>query len=535
VVATNAVGNSNPSSASNAVTPATVPDAPTIGTAVAGNTQATVSFTAPSSDGGSAITGYTVTSNPAPAQSPFTWSGTGTTITATGLTNGVSYTFTVVATNAVGNSNASSASNAVTPAAVPGAPTIGSAVRGNTQATVSFTAPSSDGGSAITGYTVTSSPAGGTGTGTATPITVTGLTNGTEYTFTVVATNAVGNSNASSASNAVTPATIPDSPTSVTAVVGNTQATVSFTVPSSDGGSTITGYTVTSSPAPAQSPFTWTGTGTSITATGLTNGTPYTFTVVATNAVGNSVASSSSAAVTPAVPVCPTAQVTDYDMNTYNTVAIGNQCWTETNLKVTKYNDGTAIPLENTGGSGGSSTSTWQNLVTGAYTIYGNESSTSTNATNYGFLYNWYAAAGIITSGGASTKNICPDGWKVPSDSDWTTLIQYIDNTASATAVGSQSTTAGGKLKSTTLWNAANPDMPGTDDYGFGALPGGTRVSGGSFSDIGVRAFFWSTTDSGANSAWGRSLYNYSLVVFRSHDSGNDYKSSGASIRCLKN
>ena len=101
--------------------------------------------------------------------------------------------------------------------------------------------------------------------------------------------------------------------------------------------------------------------------------------------------------------------------------------------------------------------------------------------------------------------------------------------------VGSQSLSAGGKLKSTTLWNAANPDMPGTDDYGFGALPGGTRVSGGSFSDIGVRAFFWSATDSGANSAWGRSLYNYSLNVFRSHDSGNDYKPSGASIRCLKN
>jgi uncharacterized protein (TIGR02145 family) len=154
---------------------------------------------------------------------------------------------------------------------------------------------------------------------------------------------------------------------------------------------------------------------------------------------------------------------------------------------------------------------------------------------NYGFLYNWYAAAGIITNGGASTKNICPSGWKVPSDSDWNTLIQYIDNTASATAVGSQSLSAGGKLKSTTLWNAASPDMPGTDDYGFAALPGGTRVSGGSFSDIGVRAFFWSTTDSGTNSAWGRSLYNYSLGVFRSHDSGNDYKSSGASIRCLKN
>jgi uncharacterized protein (TIGR02145 family) len=172
-----------------------------------------VTFTAPASNGGSVITGYTVTSNPG------TITGTGSTspIIVTGLTNGTAYTFTVIATNAAGNSPASSASNSVTPSTVPGSPTIGTAIEGDAQASVTFTAPVSNGGSAITGYTVTSIPGSFTGTGTASPITVTGLTNGTAYTFTVIATNANGNSLASSASNSVRPHT----PSTIYDVEGN--------------------------------------------------------------------------------------------------------------------------------------------------------------------------------------------------------------------------------------------------------------------------------------------------------------------------
>ena len=273
-----------------------VPDAPTIGTAFAGDAQASVSFTAPVSDGGSAITGYTATS------SPGDFTGTGTSpITVTGLTNGTAYTFSITATNAIGTSNPSSASNSVTPATVPNAPTIGTAVAGNGEASISFIAPSNDGGSPITQYTATSSPGGFTGTlsqAGSGSITVSGLSNGTAYTFSVTATNAIGTSNPSSASNSVTPATVPDAPTIGTAFAGDAQASVSFTAPVSDGGSAITGYTATSSPGD------FTGTGTSpITVTGLTNGTAYSFSVTATNAIETSNPSSASNSVTPTVPV----------------------------------------------------------------------------------------------------------------------------------------------------------------------------------------------------------------------------------------
>lgn len=183
---------------------ATVPDAPTIGTATAGNAAATVTFTAPASNGGASITSYVITSSPGNIAT--TTSGNATSGVVTGLTNGTPYTFTVRAVNATGTSTASAASNSVTPTdvlTVPGAPTIGTATAEDTAATVTFTAPASNGGASITGYTVTSSPGGITATGTSSPITITGLTSGVAYTFTVTATNSEGQSASSAASNSV--------------------------------------------------------------------------------------------------------------------------------------------------------------------------------------------------------------------------------------------------------------------------------------------------------------------------------------------
>ena len=182
---------------------ASVPSAPTGVAAVAGNSSATVTWLPPASDGGSAVTGYTVTSNPGGLVA--TTSG-GLTVGVSGLTNGVSYTFTVVAANADGSSPASLASNPVTPGTVPGAPTGVVAVAGNASATVSWLAPASNGGGTITGYTVTSSPGDLTASTSGSLLTtVEGLTGGVSCTFTVTATNAFGTGPASTPSNAVAP------------------------------------------------------------------------------------------------------------------------------------------------------------------------------------------------------------------------------------------------------------------------------------------------------------------------------------------
>ena len=171
---------------------------------------ATILFGAPANDGGSDITGYTVTQiTPTPSAGQVPVNGASSPITVTGLTNGIAYTFTVTATNAVGISIA--ASTSVTPAGAPDAPTIVTATATGVsgEATVTFTAPANNGDAAITTYTVTSSSGGITATGASSPITITGLANGTAYTFSVTATNSVGTGAASAASNSVTPAPPP--------------------------------------------------------------------------------------------------------------------------------------------------------------------------------------------------------------------------------------------------------------------------------------------------------------------------------------
>ena len=185
----------------------------------------------------------------------------------------------------------------------PAAPTGAAASAGDGTATVSFVPGANDGGAPVGTFTAIASPGGHTDSGSSSPITVTGLANGTSYTFTVTATNAAGTSSASSSSNAVTPLGVPGAPTGVVAGPGNAAAVIRFNPPASDGGTPITSYRVTATPGGHSA----TGADSPIVVDGLSNGTSYTFTVTATNAIGTGAPSSPTSPVAPfdARPLAP--------------------------------------------------------------------------------------------------------------------------------------------------------------------------------------------------------------------------------------
>ncbi len=148
------------------------------------------------------------------------------------------------------------------------------------------------------------------------------------------------------------------------------------------------------------------------------------------------------------------------------------------------------------------------------------------NCAKYGRLYDWATAMALDASCnsvscagqiGNPHRGICPQGWHIPSDAEWTALEN---------AVGGSST-AGTKLKSATGWNSGGN---GTDDYGFSALPGGNGYSGGGFNSVGSYGFWWSATENYSSNAWGRYMYYYCSNVNR-----YDYnKSYLFSVRCLQ-
>jgi hypothetical protein len=271
------------------VTLTSPPTAPLAVTAIAGDGEALVAWSAP--DQGAPITGYQVSSTTGDFHCTTT---VALSCVVSGLTNGVAYQFTVIASNAVGPGPASAASNSVTPLAdLPSRPTAVSGTPDDTTVAVTWTAPSLAGSSSIDGYTVTSSPGGKTCTTTGSiGCTVTQLTNGVAYTFTVKAHNDSGFGLPSDPSSPATPRTRPDAPVGVVGYGENLSALVTWGAPPFDGGSIVTAYDVISTPGS----FTCHTSGArSCTIGGLTNRVNYTFKVQATNIAGTSDWSASSA------------------------------------------------------------------------------------------------------------------------------------------------------------------------------------------------------------------------------------------------
>jgi uncharacterized protein (TIGR02145 family) len=194
--------------------------------------------------------------------------------------------------------------------------------------------------------------------------------------------------------------------------------------------------------------------------------------------------------------------VTDIDGNIYHTITIGTQIWMVENLKTTKYRNGDPIPnvADNT---------QWNNLTTDAYCNYNNDAN---NATIYGRLYNLSAVL--------DSRKICPSGWHIPSDAEWTTLIAFLggDNVA------------GGKLKETGTSHWNSPNTGATNETGFTALPDGHRDYFGIFLEIGGYGHWWSSTKDDESSAWSyRMGYSYKNI-----GRSSSYEKNGYSVRCIK-
>jgi uncharacterized repeat protein (TIGR02543 family) len=314
VTAKNIIGNSLSSFSSPTIE--TLPTAPTITGVTSASEQVTVTWNAPSHLGSGTITGdeYVVTAYDASGNEAGSCKPTSgqRTCVVTGLDNGSAYTFKVAVVTTVGTSAQSVASATAIPAGVPSAPANVAAVTSGSNMTITFNAPADNGGAAITSYVITSSPAGATCTtgANATTYTCTGLTAGTNYTYSVKAVNSKGQSSASLDSTAVTAVAAPSAPQNVSAVItaGTTtlSATVSFSAPSTDNGSAVISYRVTASPGGATCTVNAPTTYCDIP---VLPDRVYTFTATATNAVGTSVSSATSLEIKATNGIAPTLVV----------------------------------------------------------------------------------------------------------------------------------------------------------------------------------------------------------------------------------
>ncbi len=352
---------------------------------------------------------------------------------------------------------------------------------------------------------------------------ITGLTAGLTYHVRAYATNSIGT--AYGADMAIStmgqaPESVTQPATNVSGIVatlnGAVNANYLTTIVTFEYGTTTSyGQTVTAT----QSSLT----GSSITnvsagITGLIEGTIYHFRVKAVNALGTTFGGDMTLTTTPLI---------DIDGNSYNIIRIGTQVWMKENLKTTKYNDGTVIPniTDNTA---------WAALKTGAYSNYDN---IPNNSNTYGRIYNWYAvdnnAATKVASNGG--KNVCPTGWHVPTDAEWTTLTTYL--TDNGYGYGGSGDDIGKSMASTSGWTSdplagdVGNDQASNNSSGFTAFPSGLRNLYGAYLGIGSVGYWWSSTGDNWYFGYYRGLYHNFSSVSRGSDGDMVY---GFSVRCLR-
>jgi uncharacterized protein (TIGR02145 family) len=200
--------------------------------------------------------------------------------------------------------------------------------------------------------------------------------------------------------------------------------------------------------------------------------------------------------------------VTDIDGNMYSTVQIGGQVWMGENLRTTRYNNGDPIPLV-------TENADWKILATPAYCWYQNNE-TGYGAT-YGALYNWYA----VDSESNGHRSICPVGWHIPTEAEWSALTNYLGGLD----------VAGGKLKESGTTHWLPPNTGATNASGFSGLPGGYRgYVSGACDNLGMFGHWWSSTSADAELAWGEGLF----FLDNPANHSTSVKKNGFSIRCIK-
>ncbi len=473
-------------------------------------------------DGGSAITAkgvvWSTNLNPTISLSTKTNNGSGTATYTSNMTNllpNTLYHIRSYATNSTGTGYGADSTFTTKPLSTPTITT--NAIINVTGTTAGCGGNiSSDGGAAVTArgivWSTSANPttslstktSNGSGTGSFSA-NMTGLSPATSY---YVRAYAVNNQGTAYGSESTFTTAAPSLPTITTIPI---TSVTSFTASgggsvTSDGGGAITArgvvWSTSSSPTTALSTKTTDGTGVgsfSSNISGLTDKTTYYYRAYATNVTGTSYGT----------------ELTFTTPQFFPSVQICNQIWMTKNLSVRTYRNGDSIPQI-------TSSTSWRTTTQGAWCWYNNDS--ATYASKYGRLYNWYAVN--------DARGLAPEGWHIPTNSEWNVLIKCLDATTDTTLTGVQSNSAGGSLKSTdtALWLI--PNTGATNSSGFTGSGGGMRTTTGLFIDIAEWGYYWSTNlaSGSTTNAITRSILNLNGAVI----SSNYSRISGMSIRCIK-